>query len=123
MADGNLEYLTLGQLLRVGCVRALHANVHRLANVLQASVAQQRAGEQSGFTQNLKSVADAQHQSASSGELAYRLHDRGKLGDGAGAEVVPVGKSTGHDDGVASLQVRRIVPEEGHRLPGHFRNY
>ena len=35
VADGNLQHFALGQLLRVRSVRALDANVHGLADVLQ----------------------------------------------------------------------------------------
>ena len=38
------------------------------ADELQAAVANQRAGQQAGFHQNLEPVADAQHQSAIGGE-------------------------------------------------------
>ena len=38
---------------------------------LQPAVADQRAGQQSGFHQDLEAVADAQHQPALGGELAH----------------------------------------------------
>jgi hypothetical protein len=38
----------------------------------RSAIAQQRAGQQPGFDQNLKSVADAEHQAAVGGELLHR---------------------------------------------------
>ena len=56
------------------------------------------------------------HQPAAVGELSYRFHYRGKLGDGAGAQVIAVGKTAGNDDGVAVFEVMRLVPKECDRL-------
>ena len=69
VADRNFEHFALGQLLGVRRVGALDANVDGLADVLQSSVAHERARQQPGFAKNLKAVADAQDESAVGGGL------------------------------------------------------
>src|SRR5260370_119649 len=83
-----------------------------------ADVASQRSGQQSRLTQNLEAVADAEDQSAPGGELADGVHHWGELGDGAGAEIVTEGETSGDDDGVAVLEVVRVVPEKSYGLLG-----
>ena len=46
-----------------------------LATELQGAVADQGAGQQAGFAQDLKSIADAQHRAALRGKGLHRLHD------------------------------------------------
>ena len=67
---------------------------------LRLAVAEQRAGQQAGFHQDLEAVADAEHQAAVGGELLDRLHHRRKVGDGAAAQVIAVGEAAGQDDGI-----------------------
>ncbi len=122
VADRDLQHFAFGELLREGSVGAFNANMHRLADVLQSRVAHQRAREQPGFAEDLETVADAEHQPAVSRELAHRFHHWRELGDGARPKVVSVGKPAGNDNGVAALQVRRIMPKERHGLAGDFRN-
>ena len=95
-----------------GRVGIFHANVHMAADKAQAGVAHHRAGEQAGFEQNLKAVADAEDQSAAFGEFFHGLHHRREAGDRAGAQIVAVGKAAGQDDGVAVRQIFGLVPDE-----------
>jgi hypothetical protein len=88
------------------------ANVDVAANKTQAAVAHHRAGEQARFAQNLEAVANAQDHAAALGEFLDRLHHRRKARDGAGAQIVAVGKSAGQDDGVAIRKIFRLVPDE-----------
>ena len=83
-----------------GRVGGFGAQVDVAADELEAAIADQRAGEQSGFDQDLEAVADAQDEAALGGEAADGAHDGGELGDGAAAEVVAVGEAAGEDDGV-----------------------
>src|SRR5579875_3161676 len=94
-----------------------------LADVLEAGVAEQGAGEQSGLTEDLKSIADAEHEAARGGEFPDRLHDGREAGDGAGAEVVAIGEAAGDEDGVAALEVGGITPEEDDGLAGNLGDY
>ncbi len=82
------------------------------ADELEAAIAEQRAGQQAGFHQNLEAVADAQHQPAGGGELLDRLHHRRELGDGAAAQVIAVGEAAGQNDGIHVAERRGIVPDE-----------
>src|SRR5436309_11410202 len=65
-----------------------------------------------GLAQNLKAVADAQHQPALPGELRHLLHHRGEPGDRAGPEIVAVGEPSGHDHRIDALEVPIPVPEQ-----------
>ena len=50
-------------------------------------------GQQARFAQNLEAVADAQHQAAGAREALDGAHHRRKSRDGAGAQIIAVGKS------------------------------
>jgi hypothetical protein len=52
-------------------------------------------------------------------ELPHRLHDRRKLRDGSRAQVIAEGKSSGHDDRVAILQIVRFMPQKRRLLLEH----
>ena len=123
VADGHLQHVALFQALGEGAVGRFHAQVDLLADVLEAGIAHQSAGQQSGFGQNLEAVADAQHQSAACGKLLHRTHHRREAGDGPGAQVVAVGKAAGNQHGVDALQVLGVVPEKGDGLMSHFGNH
>ena len=50
--------------------------VNMFAVKLQIPVADERAGHQAGLGEHLKTVADAEHESAVIGKLFHRLHHR-----------------------------------------------
>ncbi len=75
-------------------------------------------GQQTGLGQDLKPVADAQHQAATRGKLLHRTHHRRKARNGAGAEIVAVGKAAGNQYRIHPLQVFGIMPQKGDRLVG-----
>jgi hypothetical protein len=79
-------------------VDALDPESDRAGNEMKMLVPDQRAGEQAGFTENLKPVADAEDRPTGMGVLLNRGHDRTEPRDGAAAEVVTVTESTGQDD-------------------------
>src|SRR5262249_15626352 len=83
-----------------------------------SGVAHECAGKHPGFAKDLEAVADANHKSARGGESGDFLHDGREPGDGAGAQIVAVGKAAGNDDGVAIFQVVRLVPEKCGLLSG-----
>src|SRR5262249_3880163 len=87
-------------------------DVNVAADKAQAGVAHHGTGEEARFAQNLETVADAEHNAAAFGERFYGLHDRRETRDGAGPEIVTVGKSAGQDNGVAAREVLRLVPYE-----------
>src|SRR5437764_500903 len=86
------------------------------ADKAQTGIAHHGAGEQASFTQDLESVADAEHHAATFGKFFDRLHDRRKAGDRAGAQIVAVGETAGQNDGVAASQVLRLMPDKLDRL-------
>ncbi len=53
-----------------GVSTRFRSQVNKLADVFHADIPQQRAGQQSGFGQDLESVADAEDESAFFGEIA-----------------------------------------------------
>ena len=58
--------------------------------------------------QDLKSVADAQHQAARGRELLDRLHNGREVSDGAGAKIIPIGEAAGHQDRIAVLKLLEL---------------
>ena len=87
-------------------------NLDGLADEFQSRVAQQRAGQQAAFAEDLEAVADAQHEPAIGGELLDSLHHRRELGDRSAAQVVAVGEAAGQDDSIDIAELLRVVPDE-----------
>lgn len=116
--DGDFEHFAFLAGMSKWRVGALYPQMHRFADVLQSGIAQQRPGEQSGLAEDLKSVADTQHQPTTRGEALHWLHDRCKFGDSAGAQVVSIGKAAGDHDRIAVLEIVTLVPEKCDRLFG-----
>src|SRR6266446_9945197 len=120
VADGDGQYLAFAARVRKRGLVVFDSHLHRFADIFQSDVAHQRSGQQSRLTQNLEAVADAEDQSAAVGELTDRFHHGRELSDGASAEVVAEGEASGDDDGVAVLEVVRVMPEESYGLPGNL---
>ena len=74
-------------------------------------IADECAGQEMRFTQDLEAVADPQHRKAAVGSGDDLGHHRSEARDGSATQVVAVGESTGKDDRVDSLQVVVAVPE------------
>ena len=85
------------QLVGKGTVRRFDAHVNVFADEVQVAVADQRTRQQSGFAENLKTVADAEHKAAAVGKLLDRVHHRRKARERAGAQIVAVRKTAGKD--------------------------
>src|SRR5258707_9157849 len=118
VADGDGQHFAFAASVGKRSVVVFDSYLHRFADIFQSDVAHQRSGQQSGLTQNLEAVADTEDDSATGREFADGFHHGRELGDGTGAEVVTESKASGDDDGVAVLEVVRVVPEKRHRLPG-----
>ena len=82
------------------------------ADELEAAIADERAGQQAAFDQDLEAVADAEHQPAIGGELLHRLHHGRELGDGAAAQIIAVGEAAGQNHRIDVAQAGRVVPDE-----------
>ena len=74
-------------------------------------VANEGAGQQVRFAQDLEAVADAEDGEASSGLANDLGHDGGGRGDRAAAQVVAVGEASGDDDRVNAAQIGVLVPQ------------
>ena len=120
VANGDLEDVSLGELAGEGTVGSFYADVDLSANVLEAGIAHERAGEQAGFSEDLKAIADAEDKTAALCEALDGLHDRGEAGDRAGAEVVAIGKAAGDEYGIDALKIFRVMPEKGDGLVSDF---
>ena len=70
--------------------------MHIMADELQSRIAHQHAGQKAGLAENLKTVADAEHQAPAGSECAHRIHHWRARGDRAAAQVIAIGKSAGH---------------------------
>ena len=66
------DVISLGK----GCVVALNLQMHIFADKFEVGVAHQRARQQSGFGQNLKAVANAQHMDTFFGAVFNLAYDR-----------------------------------------------
>jgi hypothetical protein len=123
VADGNLQDIADGQLAGEWAIGRFDAEVNLLADVFKAGVAHERAGQEACFGQDLKAVADTEHQPTTGSKALDGLHDRGKTRNGAGAQVVAESKPAWNQYSIHASQIFRIVPEEGDRLLCHFGNY
>ena len=82
-----------------------------MAAVLEVGVAEEGAGEELGFAEDLEAVADAYDGLAFFGHAADAVHDGGEAGDCAGPEVVAVGESAGEDGEIVAGEVAFGVPD------------
>ena len=118
MADGNPEHLAFFAGIGKWRFSILYAQIDKFADVLQSSIAHERAGKKSCFTQNLKTIADADDQTTRGSKLTDLIHDGRKLSDCSRAQVVAVSKAAGHNNGITVFQVMRIMPEHRRLLAG-----
>ena len=117
--DGHLQHLPRLAGGGKGRVGSLHPQVDEAAEELQPAVAQHGTGQQPSLKQDLKTIADAQHQPAALGELFDRTQDRRVAGEGAGAEVVAIGEAAGQHDGVEVVDLGGLVPDPFGGLAEH----
>jgi hypothetical protein len=112
VGDGDVEDLAFARRSSESRIGGFHAEVLVFADEVEAFVAHERAGEESAFAEDLKTIADADDSPAGCGETFHRLHDRGEAGDGSAAEVVTIRKAAGNDDGVESGKRSILVPDK-----------
>src|SRR6266851_6716383 len=109
--DGRADNLAVFALRGERQVGALNHEVGPFASELERSVASQCSGQQAGFAQDLKTVADPPHEPTAICELSDLFHYGREARDRAGAKVVAVGKAAGQDDAVAAFEVCVLVPQ------------
>src|SRR5690606_27460069 len=86
-------------------------------------IANQRAGQQSRFAENLKSVADAEHMSAIACEFLQFLHDRAEPRNRARAKIIAIAESTRNQHRVSIAERVFLVPNESRGMAEHvFQN-
>jgi hypothetical protein len=118
VADGNPEHLALFACIGEGSVSVFYSQIDKLADVFESRIAHERAGKKTGFTKDLKAIADADDQATRRGKFTHLIHDGREFGNGAGAQVITIGKAARDNDGVTIFQVVRIMPEHGRLLSG-----
>src|SRR5438105_6767175 len=112
MVDRQVQYLPRRCSRREHRPCAVDPDLDRAAQELQARVLLQGTGEQAGLSEDLETVADAQHRPACLCELADGTHQRAEPGDGARAQIVAVGEAAREDDGVDVAQGVVAVPQQ-----------
>ena len=55
-------------------VRSFDADIHMTTDEMQITIANQRAGQQTGFAKNLKAIADTEYQLTFRGKLLQGIH-------------------------------------------------
>ncbi len=72
-------------------------------------------GNSPELAEDLKAVADAEHEAALRRMRAHRVHDRRSRRDCATAQVIAIGEAAGHDHEIGTVRQRSI------RVPDHRR--
>src|SRR5260370_523656 len=112
MGDGSANDLPGVVAACEGRVGSFDRQMHIMADELQSRIAHQHAGQKAGLAENLKTVADAEHQAPAGSECAYRIHHWRARRDRAAAQVIAIGKSAGHHHEIGTLRQRRLgVPD------------
>ena len=89
----------------------LKAGMDELADEMQGVIADEGAGEEAGFAEDLEAVANAEDEFAAGGLGGDAAHDGGEAGDGAAAEVVAVREATGKDNEIELFNRGFLVPD------------
>jgi hypothetical protein len=75
-------------------IGAFDLQMNIFGNKLLLLVPGKCSGQQPGFAEDLETIANTPDLTSIIGKSYNRLHDRRKLGDGAGPQVIPIGKAT-----------------------------
>jgi len=119
VGDGNAEQFAVGDAVRERGIGGDRLEENMLATELERAVADERAGQQPRFAKNLETVADAQHQPAVGRERLHGLHDGAETRNRAGAQIIAVAETAGHDHGVGIAERGFLVPEEPRGMAAH----
>ena len=95
--DRHAQRSTGVHCVREGCVQPLRGDRDLPADEPHRRVAQEGAGHEASFGQDLETVADAEDETARRRESADRPHDRAESRDDAGTDIVTVGEPAGQD--------------------------
>ncbi len=112
-AEGRAGRVTAGE----HGVAALDAKMAIHRQEAQRGIAQQRAGQQVGFGQYLKSIANTQDVAAARGMVVYGAHDRRPRRHGAAAQVVAETETARDDHQIEVAQIGFLMPDHPRLLP------
>src|SRR5690242_2073516 len=90
---------------------------------MQVAITNQGAWQQPGFAEDLKAVANPEHESPAFSKLFERVHHRRKASERSGAKVVAVRKTTGKNHGIVAGKIGFAVPDEIDWLAHVFRDH
>jgi len=112
VGDGHAQNFSRRNL--VGERRVVRGGLEKnvFAVELQIAIADERSGQQAGFGEDLKTVADAEDEAAVVGELFHGLHHGAEPRDRAAAQIIAVAEAAGHDDAVGVAERGVLVPDE-----------
>lgn len=119
VADGNAQHVAAMRGAGERRVGGFHTGVDMQAAITQARVAKHGAGKESGFEEDLKSIADADDDSAAARKFFDAAHDGRKARDGSGAKVITESESTGDDDDVRAGEIFGLMPDKFGLLAEH----
>src|SRR4051812_13498065 len=89
------------------------------ATELQRAVADQSAGQQPGFAQDLKAVTNTQHESAVGRESLDGLHHRAETRDCAGAQIIAIAEPARNHCGIDATERAFLMPQQMSRVSQH----
>ncbi len=78
--------------------------MHVAADELELRVAHQDAGQQARLAEDLKTIADAHHQTAGGGMGTDRIHHRRTRRNRSAAQIVAIGKAARHHHQVGAFR-------------------
>ena len=93
--------------------RIIHFNAgnDHVTKKTERTVSHQCSWQKTGFAQDLKPIACAEHELAGARVADHCLHDRRKTSDGSTAKVIAVRESPRQHDGIEIIKRRFLVPD------------
>ena len=110
--DGNPENLPFRKSACERCRGVLNAQAHEPADELERFVPQERAGEETGFGEDLEAVADADHELSPLGLFSHGIHHGRESRNRSRPQVVAVAEPAGENEAVELRDVPLFVPDE-----------
>jgi hypothetical protein len=88
-----------------------HARRDYVTHESEGTIPDERTGQKTGFAQNLKPVARAEHELASVRVIDYCAHNRRKARNSAATKVIAIRESTRQHDRNEIIERRFLVPD------------
>ena len=109
--DGHSKNRAFGGPVRERRIRNFNPKRHQIADEAQRAIAHERAREKTSLTQNLETVARAEHELARPRAAGHRLHNWRESGDRTATQVIAVGKAARQNDRIVIPQRSFFVPD------------